>query len=194
MASQIDIINSALVHIGAKLIQDIDQQDEEARVMKDIWSMCRRQVLSESNWKFAKTRVTLSPDATAPAFTWTYQFQIPSDLLRIIDLASRGGTLAPKNYERNKDKILCNYDEIDLRYICDITETGRFPEYFSGALSMWLAYKACYTLTGDKTFQDRLYREYRATLASAKFHDSSQERGQQLVADDWINSRYGNTE
>ena len=67
MASQLDVVNEALVRIGEKRIASIsDTKDPNAVLASALWAETVKQVSRETPWKCLTTLATLTA-TTAPA-------------------------------------------------------------------------------------------------------------------------------
>jgi hypothetical protein len=84
MSSSIEICSNALLLLGDKPIASFAENNDRTRIVSNIYEMKRDKVLRLNDWKCARKRVILSPDATAPAFEWGYRFLLPDDWLRTV--------------------------------------------------------------------------------------------------------------
>lgn len=77
--SVVRVINKALAIIGDELIVDEREETENARYARTIAWDAVDYVLSRGQWSDATFRRHLTPDATAPAHTYTRRFMLPND-------------------------------------------------------------------------------------------------------------------
>lgn len=83
--SQASISNLALGRIGARgQIVDINENSPNAVKCLSVWDAVFQEVLSERDWKFAKTRVQLQLSPVTPLYTWKFAWALPSDFLRFV--------------------------------------------------------------------------------------------------------------
>src|ERR1700758_815980 len=83
--SDTSIANLALNRIGARgNITSLDENSPNAVKVKAVWDHIFQAVLSERDWKFAKTRVELALSETAPLYGYTQAWAIPADFLRFV--------------------------------------------------------------------------------------------------------------
>ena len=87
MASEVGICSNALRKLGDDPITSLTDNSDRARLCNNIYPEVRNELLSLRNWNFAITRTDLARLSDAPAFTWTYQFQLPSDHIRPIKMS-----------------------------------------------------------------------------------------------------------
>ena len=79
MASEVDIINSAMNMIGASNIISRGEDSKAARVTNQRFDYVRDAVQRSHPWNCTVTRRSLAPDSETPAFDWSYQFTLPTD-------------------------------------------------------------------------------------------------------------------
>jgi hypothetical protein len=82
--SQTGIANVALQRIGARgTISSINEDSPNAIKVRTCWDYVFQEVLSERDWKFAKTRVALQQNANRPVGGYRYAYALPADFLRL---------------------------------------------------------------------------------------------------------------
>lgn len=83
--SQASISNLALGRIGARgQIVDINENSPNAVKVLAVWDSVFQEVLSERDWKFAKTRVQLQLSPVTPLYTYRFAWALPTDFLRFV--------------------------------------------------------------------------------------------------------------
>ena len=82
--SPVGIANMALMRIGARgTIGSFDEDSPNANKVNAVWDMVFQEVLSERDWKFAKTRIQLQQNANRPVGGYRFAYALPSDFLRL---------------------------------------------------------------------------------------------------------------
>lgn len=82
--SAVGISNMALQRLGARgTIGSLTENSPNAVKVNLVWSMIFSEVLSERDWKFAKTRVQLQQNASSPAGGYLFAYALPADFLRL---------------------------------------------------------------------------------------------------------------
>lgn len=82
MASVVTICNMALGNIGiTQTIENIDDNNERARVCKLYYEATRDQVIRAMSPNFAQTFVALAVVPGDPPPGWAYQYRYPTDCL-----------------------------------------------------------------------------------------------------------------
>lgn len=83
--NQASISNLALGRIGARgQIVNINENSPNAVKILNVWDAIFQEVLSERDWKFAKTRQQLQLSPVTPLYTWKFAWAIPVDFLRFV--------------------------------------------------------------------------------------------------------------
>lgn len=82
--SQTGIANLALGRIGARIITDVNENSPNAKKVLAVWDAIFQEVLSERDWKFAKTRTALQLSTFTPVYAYKYAWAMPSDYLRFV--------------------------------------------------------------------------------------------------------------
>ena len=83
--SQTQIINVALGRIGARgQVTNINDNSPNAVKALAAWDVVFQEVLSERDWKFAKTRVQLQLSPVIPLYGYKAAWALPTALLRFV--------------------------------------------------------------------------------------------------------------
>ena len=176
--SETDICNMALGRLGAKRISDFTNKDENntpAVQCRLHYEQTRDALLRSHWWRFARYRVQLSENATAPTFEFDNAFDLPSDFLRlwIKPFEDNNWGLNNTNYTFSMEgkQLLTDEDSVYLRYIRKVTDVSEFDPLFVEVLVFKLALKMCMPLTQDKELYQMLYQEMRDILARVRVVD-----------------------
>ncbi len=89
MASDIDICNLALAHLGDEAnVSSINPPDQSAQAnyCARFYPLSLQAVLDDSNWGFATKTVTLATASVNDSNLWPYSYEVPSDMVNIIAL------------------------------------------------------------------------------------------------------------
>lgn len=87
--SRTDIMNDALRLLGVRPIADPAERSEAARQVNAVYYRVVRFELEQYPWFFAKREAALAALTTGPAFKYARAYQVPSDFLRLVELADR---------------------------------------------------------------------------------------------------------
>lgn len=208
MASEVEICNLALAHLGdAATVASLDPPEGSAQAehCARFYPIARDSLLETHPWKFATRRATLA-ELTNPWTQWTYAYAKPADCLRMLAVISPTasndhmdyGTLVPQPYtvEINEDLaevILTNQEDAVLRYVAQVTDTTTFSPLFTMTLSWHLASMlAGPTIKGDVGAAEakRCAQMMMAWLGKASTSDANQhDIGELRPSVAWIKGR-----
>lgn len=184
MASDVDICNGAIQLLGGLRITSLSDNTVEGRACNARYAIMRDAEITRHPWRFAVDRVTLAPDATAPAFEFTYAFTWPTDCLRPIP--GRDVT----DWTNEGRKILTNDgDTLQLRYVKRVTDTAQFDPLFVLALEAALALNICEQVTQSNTKKSDARDQYKFALTEAKRVNAIIELSQDPPDDAWVTAR-----
>ncbi|KKN75803.1 hypothetical protein LCGC14_0376790 [marine sediment metagenome] len=166
MASETEIINQALGRIGSQRVSDFDDTSEDnlQSVQARLHYAQTRDALLRSHWwRFARTRVRLSPNATAPDFEYSTAFDLPNDFLREWlppweDNSEVQGRTR-NSYSLEGKQLLSNESTMRLRYVKRVEDVTEFDPLFTEVLVLQLALKFVMPIAEDKVLWRIIYVE-----------------------------------
>ena len=186
MASEVDICNLALSHIGdTAAVSSLDPPEGSAQAehCARFYPIARDALLEMHPWKFATRRVLLAQLATE-TWNWEFAYAEPAGVIKLLAVLppSAASDAETKEYEAETDGngmpiILTNQENASLRYIAHVTDTTGFSPLFAMALSWHVASMlAGPVLKGDAGAAEskRCVAVMRGYLAEAAVSDSSQ--------------------
>lgn len=178
------IVNKALVLIGAKTITSLDDDTVNARAADSIYETDLRILLSETKWNFATKRASLAQVAVTPAWTYTDEstvFQRPSDCIRIYGV--NDSTVV---WREEGDYILADKTSLGVKYVYFLDDPAKYPPYFVSAFADLLASDLAYKLVNSKTLAREMLEKYeKISLPNARAQNS-QVGTQQQYKDTWV--------
>jgi len=171
MASEVDIINSAMNMIGASNIIERGEDSKAARVSNQRYDSIRDAVLRAHPWNCAVTRVNLAPDTDAPAFDWDYAFTLPTDpyCLRVLRL-----DYLDIEFRVEGRKIVTNEQSINLIYIARVTDPNTYDTLLQEAIAARLAADVSFTLSQSTSLTQNMHSLYESKLKEARFVDATE--------------------
>lgn len=182
--TETSICNSALIKIGADRINSLTEANKRAQLCSEQYSKVRDEVLRSHPWNFAITRAEFSQLSSTPAFGYTYEYSIPSDCLRILDLHDE--TII---WKQEGNKILSDSATIKARYIRRVTAPAEYDSYFIEALALRLAADLSYSLVQSTTLSSMMTQQYEKHLAFARSYDAQEGTPPDLTDDSFIEAR-----
>ena len=198
MASQAEIANAALTLLGSDRIISLDDDIKPAREIKAMFNISRDALLAGYDWSFAKTRSNLSALTSTPAHGFDYEFQIPSDCLRLVmvgehyvgmDLTDYRGSPV-EEFTIEGRTILTNLAApLPVIYIKRVTDTTQFQANFTKGFAAQLAMDVCEALTQSETKRARAERELSKEITLAIRANAIELPPRKLPDDEWLLSR-----
>ncbi len=184
MTSAVEIVNDALQKIGEEAITSLSDDSDRARAANRIFTKELRAELRAHPWNCAIKRTQLAALEDAPLFGLAYQYQLPSDCVRILP------STQVVDWQIEGRKLLTDDGgPLDLRYVYEITDPNEMDPLFVDALSSRLAARLCERLTGSNTKRELAEQDYRRTLAEARKANAFEKVAQSPPTDPWIIAR-----
>lgn len=194
MASKVSIANRALTKLGAERVLLLEDENQQARVMKSMFDEVRDAEIRRHRWKFAIKRAELMALADGPLFGYRNQFPLPSDYIGLVQVGEhyvRLGVQAPWSVEGGN--ILTNLEApLRIRYQWRVDNPGLFDPLFVEVLACKLAMEACETLTQSGSKYQAAAEAYQFALREAVQQDAIENPPDELPQGSWLDSRgYG---
>ena len=190
--NKVMICNLALSELGQRQqILHLEENTQAGR-MSNLWyDKVREELLYGYRWNFAIKRVALALLVDAPVYGYTYQYSLPSDIVRVLEINDEA--LYEKIYKIEGEQLLTDEADVYLRYIYDVTDTTKFSKAFSTALVSGLGVKLAYNLSGSKTLRDRMERSHIELLKTLTSIDAIEDSVIVDESSNWINERLRHT-
>jgi len=197
-ASIIQVANRALTKLGAARIISLSDDNKQARAINSCYEDLRDDELRAHRWQFAIKRTSLAALTDAPAFGYTYQYELPSDFLRLDMVNDEYPAAIMDNYIGAEyvdwviegNRILTDIGApLKLRYGAQITDVTEWDVNFREALASRIAYEICEDLTQSDTKKQFAMQDYRRAIGQA-IRVNAIERPPVMPPDDqWVVSR-----
>lgn len=197
MASEVEIVNSALRKIGADPITSLTEGSDNANVALDLYEIHRDNLLRYHTWNFATKRKKLSRSATTPVYQWDYQYPVPSDFLRIVEVHDNTDGLGAVRYRMEHDStdgtvIRTNSTDVWLTYIYQVTDPNRMPIDFRETLALTLASEFATAIQNSNTLSERLLSQATRARTKARSNDGTEDYPNSFPEGSWVTSRFRN--
>lgn len=170
---KVDIANQALSLIGADSITSFEENTSTARRMKTVYDTSRKALLRLHPFQCSTKRIQLNPISKQPEFGYKFQFQLPDDLIRIINTNT-------EDYAVETDKLLSNSNQLNLVYVFDNKNEETYDSLFIESLVLYLAYKLSKAITGSQGTSDSYYMQCQELLKQAKATQAQEVPSQQF--------------
>jgi hypothetical protein len=195
MASEVDICNLALSHIGASAtISSLTEQSEEAFHCNLLYADDRDSVLRTHPWGFAKRHLALS-DMGSPPGNWSYRYSYPNDAIYAREILQTDTAGDPIKFEialsdaYNSRVILTDQEDAVLVYTYKVTNTLAFDPLFINALTWKIAASVAMPLTRDHERLKMAHQMYIEAVSQAQTFDSNESHEDINREAAWITAR-----
>lgn len=198
MTTEVSIANRALQILGADPIISLTENNKRARVLRVAFDPVRDAELQRRNWRFSIKRTTLAALADTPDSGFAYQYQVPTDYLRLLT----GGDLIPLAnlsdyvstpsalYAVEGDRILTDVGApLSIRYVARISDTSKFSASFAESLAARLAWECCDAITQSDSKQQLAERRYMIAMREARRANAFEGPTEAIADDTWMLAR-----
>ena len=188
MATKVSICSNALLLLGGKTINSLDEGTDRASLASNLYDSVRDSLLRSHPWNCAVKRVILAPDTETPAFDYTAQFTLPGDWLKTISVGPDGYEV---DYKHESGKILANGTSLALRYISRNDNEATWDSMLVHAMELKMAAEMAYPITGSASMADLMNGKLLQHLKAARAVDGQDDPPQTLGDFRLLNARFG---
>lgn len=186
MASQVKILNLALVRIGARMVSAMTEDAKSALIANELWDLVRDMVLADYDWGFARWHRAMAANSVSPLAEFEYAYPLPADCVAvrkliegITDTDAVAVSPAPSHkgpaYQVVGPEIHTSAEEVTLTYTRQVSNAALWPAHFVDCFAWRLAKEINVSMRGEKTKSDGLEDEYMRALMNARGIDAASE-------------------
>ena len=158
----------ALTRLGQSRITALSQTGLAPELCKLYYEPTRNELLSEQEWSFATKRANISLSGDENLSSFTYMYNLPTDLLRVVTLiSSEDYSDIADAWELEGIYLLTGINPGYIKYIKQVTNPTQLPQLFVEAFYLRLATKMCIKLTQDQSLLGVIWQEYMAAMQTA---------------------------
>jgi len=183
--SKVDICNHALLKIGADTISSLDTASntteatiQSAKFCNVLFDQALEEVLRMHKWNNAMRRVKLTRLTEAPAFKWKYNYLVPTDCIRIINLYETTDAYDDQtSWVVEGRNILTDYETAFLSYVSKPQDVSTLNSFVTQCVIQNLAIKLAVPMQLDQGMQNNLLQEFNSViLPQAKSIDAQENK------------------
>lgn len=189
--SQTLIVNKALTLVGAATVTSIDDDTNNARILREVYEIALRSILPRCMWNFATKRLLLS--LSSDVLDWydtgeTIVYVKPTDVIKIF------GTNSPKGRWREEgDYIISDTSGLGIRYVYFLDNPSKYSADFITAFIDKLCSDIAFAIVNSSSLGEKYKSLYESVSLPAAMSSNSQIGVQQNITDDaWELSKYHN--
>lgn len=185
--SPVAICSNALQLLGAAPIASFDEDSKWAGVAANLWPLVRDALLRAHPWNCATRRVILAPLVEKPPFDYGFQFQLPGDWLKTVQVGRRGYTL---DFRTEGRMILAHVNALPLVYIWRNETTNTWDDGLVEVATKKMQAALAYPVTASTSLRDSLTVEAQQMLKSAKAGDGQDDPPEEFPESEFQRARY----
>lgn len=199
MSNKTEVINRALIKIGANTIASPDEASEQARKALLVFETVAQNELRRQAWNFSKKRATLAPLAVSTGGDdFATSFNLPGDCLRLVSLngnwvftSIREITSDPQPYYAIEGRTLQTNDSAaKIVYVSDVSgDVSSWDATFVEAMACRIATEIVQSITKNMSLKQSLKQDYVEALKEAKRTNAIELPPQTLPDDSWVLAR-----
>ena len=173
MATKIGMSSNALVMLGDSPISTFDNAGAGAQALSNLYESTYLDLVTSSNWSFARKQLQLSQNTTPPVFdNFEFSYAVPPDMLMAQGLRSN------LEYRIYENKLLYTNDsKAEFTYFSRPDE-GELPPYFVLLVEVSLAAVAAMAVTDNTAlaseFRIRATSQYLQAIGIDAQNDTNQ--------------------
>lgn len=218
MASQVEICNLALTHIGVKSISSMTEPSEPARKLNLVYPTARDAALRAHDWSFASQEVALAEVANESVLAWDYLYKYPASCVAVRELYNpnmigggpepltrfdaelgfardRSTTRVPIKFQEllspqsNQKAIGTNLPSAYARFTFQVTDPSLYDASFVTAFSYLLASMLAQHLAGNPDLGKGLYAIASQLISEAGRQNKSEGVDEPSKTSPYVNGR-----
>jgi hypothetical protein len=173
VSTDVSICSNALLLLGDDPISSLTpatpaDATDAVTLCSNLYPQIRDWMLRQHPWNCAVKRVILAPDAAPPAFDYTYQFSLPDDWLRTLQVGQLNeGT----EYQMEGRKILCDEAVFYLVYVFRNIVEGTYDTMLTHMMTLAMKAALAYPITKSTSMAQMCMAELQAELKKARSVD-----------------------
>jgi hypothetical protein len=172
VATDVSICSNALLLLGDKPLSSLSPPDDSdaGTLASNLYPQVRDWVLRAHPWNCAVKRVILAPDTAPPPFDYAYQFSIPDDWLRTLQVGQIDDAV---DYQMEGRKFLCDDAVFYLVYVFKNSVEATFDSMLVQVLTLAMKAALAYPITKSSSMAQLCLQELQMELKKARAVDGT---------------------
>ena len=189
MASNVEIANRALQHLGAKRIVSLGEDSRNAQAINAAFEPTKLALLRTHPWGFAVKRAELAASSTEPVHTRANSFPLPSDFVRLLPPDPENNLNSHDWVIEGRNIITNDTAPLEIRYIYDVTDPNEMDVLFREAFAAKLAENTCEEITQSNSKKADIKDTYMGIIAEARRANAIEKPAEKPPEDEWVTCR-----
>lgn len=183
--TDIEIVNLALSDCGVAAIATFNDGTPAANQAKAKYLLYRDAFLESREWTPAVTRLVFALDAVAPVFGFTYQYIIPSNVIRVLRIYTSSGVasgtpIPADDWVREGWRILTDEAGPIYAEVLQRVDENSFSPSMAVALAARLTSVLAIPLTENRQLAKDFEDKFQTMLTDASASDGQQGRTRRM--------------
>ena len=189
-ATAVSICSNALLMLGSQTINDFADllNLDRAKLCANIYPTVRDDMLRSHPWNCCVKRVVLAPDAATPAFGYEQAFEMPADLLRVLEVGTSGCQI---DYLVEGRSIQADTTVLELRYIFRNEVESTWDANLINVVTQAMCASLAYPITQSTAKQAGEEQKLEQMLRRARAVDGQEDPPQMLGDERLYAARFG---
>ena len=187
MASVVGICNNALIKLGQDTIISLTEDSKAARTCNQLYEDTRDAVFRAHPWNSLIKRVELAQLSTSPAYEFEYEYQLPTDCLRV--LSTDKVEYETELFKIEGRKLLSDDTAVSILYVAKITDPNEYDTLLREAIAARLAAELAIIMTDSNSLVQTMWTLYQDKLREARSVDGQEGTPDRIEADTYLNAR-----
>lgn len=187
MTLSVNIVNQALMELGVDSITTINDETMQASLANRVYDGIVDRVIAHGYFPSTIKRSSLAQLTTTPSFGYSYEYQLPSDCLRVVSVNEC--SIGDVEYKIENNKLLTDESSIKIRYVARLENESEMDPFLKEVLIYTLAFKMCMPLTQDKQLKREMAAYLKEARDAAEAHAGVQGSAEELGYSDVLNLR-----
>ena len=176
MATPVSICSNALLKLGSRAISSFTDGSDTATLCANLYDDVVKSLLRAHLWNFAVKRAQLPAEVATPLYEYSYQHQIPSDCLRLLEV-----DLDTDDYQLENNRVLCDTTPINILYVAYVTDTAQYDSLFVELLTQKMTAELAYAVTRSDSKANSEMQKFAAMLKQARSIDAQECPNRQMI-------------
>ncbi|MEN6537914.1 MAG: hypothetical protein ABFD60_07790 [Bryobacteraceae bacterium] len=183
--SEVAICNLALARLGEAKITSLTDTTNRASLCNLMYEHVRDKCLDRIRPNFAVRRTALAQLEDAPTFGYDYAYQIPTNVLRVLEASD-----SDAEWKREGDTVITDETTFSARMLYRERDTTKWTPLFTEAVIAMLAADLSGPLTKVPTFITAKYELAEVAVVEAQAIEGVEGTKDQLESDALLRIRY----
>lgn len=192
MVSKVEIWNRALDLLGERItILDETETNANANLCRRTYERVYKAVQRAYPWKCLKAQASLAADASAPAFGYSFQYSVPNDFGRLLQVYREEKFVNRNPWQFLGGKIQTDIEApLNILYLRYSDNPSEWDELLQDAITYRMAADMAESLTQDPTKKVTQYAAYDAAVSEAQHTDAFEQQPKNMNDGNWVDSRF----